>query len=214
MIKLKMFKVSYYFLVLATLLFCSCSPKKKSTLSVRDLSSVCSELHPGDTLFLESGTFQDLTLDVSANGTKEQPIYILAKNSGEVILTGGSSLNLSGEHYVISGIHFNDGYSVDGAVISFRSKDGNTLAKGVRVTECAISNYSNPDRIASDHWIEIFGRENRFDHNYVGTKYNLGATMVMRLADSVSTDNRNSIDSNYFAPKPRLGSNGGETLRI
>lgn len=207
-------KTAQYSIFILMLLLGSCISGNKTSVQVMDLNSVCSVASPGDTLFIESGTFEDVSLDLYAKGTKDLPIYVLAKNPGELILKGGSSLNLSGEHYVISGIHFDGGYSEDGAVISFRAKDGNRLASGVRVTQCAISNYSNPDRIASDHWIEVFGRENRFDHNYVGTKFNLGATMVMRLADSVSTDNRNSIDSNYFAPKPRLGSNGGETLRI
>ena len=207
-------KTAQYSTLILMLLLGSCISGNKTSVQVMDLNSVCSVASPGDTLFIESGTFEDVSLDLYAKGTKDSPIYILAKNPGELILKGGSSLNLSGEHYVISGIHFDGGYSEDGAVISFRAKDGNSLAKGVRVTQCAISNYSNPDRITSDHWIEVFGRENRFDHNYIGTKFNLGATMVMRLADSVSTDNRNSIDSNYFAPKPRLGSNGGETLRI
>ena len=207
-------KTAQYSIFILMLLLGSCLSGNKTSIQVMDLNSVCSVASPGDTLFIESGTFEDVSLDLYAKGTKDLPIYVLAKNPGELILKGGSSLNLSGEHYVISGIHFDGGYSEDGAVISFRAKDGNKLANGVRVTQCAISNYSNPDRIASDHWIEVFGRENRFDHNYVGTKFNLGATMVMRLADSVSTDNRNSIDSNYFAPKPRLGSNGGETLRI
>ena len=207
-------KTAQYSIFILMLLLGSCISGNKTSVQVMDLNSVCSVASPGDTLFIESGTFEDVSLDLYAKGTKDLPIYVLSKNPGELILKGGSSLNLSGEHYVISGIHFDGGYSEDGAVISFRAKDGNRLASGVRVTQCAISNYSNPDRIASDHWIEVFGRENRFDHNYVGTKFNLGATMVMRLADSVSTDNRNSIDSNYFAPKPRLGSNGGETLRI
>ena len=207
-------KTAQYSILILMLLLGSCTSGKKTSVQVMDLNSVCSTASPGDTLFIESGTFEDVSLDLYAKGTKDSPIYILAKNPGELILKGGSSLNLSGEHYVISGIYFDRGYSQDGPVISFRAKDGNRLAKGVRVTQCAISNYSNPDRIASDHWIEVFGRENRFDHNYVGTKFNLGATMVMRLADSLSTDNHNSIDSNYFAPKPRLGSNGGETLRI
>jgi poly(beta-D-mannuronate) lyase len=207
-------KTPTYSILILMLLLGSCISGNKTSVQVMDLNSVCSVASPGDTIFIESGTFEDVSLDLNAKGTKDSPIYILAENPGELILKGGSSLHLSGEFYTISGIHFDDGHSTNGAVISFRAKDGNSLAKGVRVTQCAISNYSNPDRIASDHWIEVFGRENRFDHNYVGTKFNLGATMVMRLADSVSTDNRNSIDSNYFAPKPRLGSNGGETLRI
>ena len=196
------------------LLFASCGSQDKSVIHVDDLERICSSSLPGDTLVIKSGTYNDISLDVYAKGTIDEPIYIFAEQAGELILTGNSSVHLSGENYVISGVHFTNGFSEQGAIVTFRSADGDSLAKGVRMSQCAISKYSNPDRIASDHWVEIFGRENRFDHNYIGTKYNLGATMVMRLADSISTDNHNRVDSNYFAPKPRLGSNGGETLRI
>ena len=74
------------------------------------------------------------------------------------------------------------------------------------------SKYGLKTPFQPDHWIEIFGRENRFDHNHIGTKWNLGATMVMRLGDSISTDNQNSIDSNFFGAKPRLGSNGALSM--
>lgn len=209
-----MIKAINSFIIISMLLFASCGSQDKSVIHVDDLERICSSSLPGDTLVIKSGTYNDISLDVYAKGTIDEPIYIFAEQAGELILTGNSSVHLSGENYVISGVHFTNGFSEQGAIVTFRSADGDSLAKGVRMSQCAISKYSNPDRIASDHWVEIFGRENRFDHNYIGTKYNLGATMVMRLADSISTDNHNSVDSNYFAPKPRLGSNGGETLRI
>tara|TARA_B110000046_G_scaffold70487_1_gene78386 strand:+ start:7552 stop:9753 length:2202 start_codon:yes stop_codon:yes gene_type:complete len=169
---------------------------------------------PGDTIVIPSGIYQDFELNILVSGTENSPIVIRSEENGSAIFSGNSKLYIGGTHLIVKGLWFSKGWSDNSPIISFRSKNGNVISTHSRVTECAISDYTNPDRIHSDHWIEMFGRENRFDHNYVGTKLNLGATMVVRLGDSLSLDNKNSIDSNYFAPKPRLGSNGGETLRI
>ena len=202
------------FIFLISLVVISCgSGASKSAISAFDVNAQASNLKPGDTLCIADGLYENVILEINSIGTRNEPIVICAQTPGSVVLTGNSSMNISGEYVIISGLHFDNGFA-EKSVISFRSKKGGSLARNSRVTSCAITNFSNPDRIHSDHWIEIYGRENRFDHNHIGTKWNLGATMVMRLGDSSSTDNRNSIDSNYFGPKPRLGSNGGETLRI
>ena len=202
------------FIFLVSLVVLSCgSETTKPAISAFDVNAQAGNLKPGDTLFIADGLYENVMLDINSIGTSKEPIVICAQTPGSVVLTGNSSMNISGEYVIISGLHFNNGFA-EKSVISFRSKKGASLARNARVTSCAITNFSNPDRIHSDHWIEIYGRENRFDHNHIGTKWNLGATMVMRLGDSSSTDNHNSIDSNYFGPKPRLGSNGGETLRI
>ena len=191
----------------------ACSQNSSDSIVLEEISATLEIAKPGDTVRIKSGEYEDVQLDLYGEGDVGMPIVICPETPGSVILSGASSLNVSGRHLIISGLHFDNGYS-DGSVITFRSHDGKSLAQNVRITSCAVSNYSNPDRIHSDHWIQLFGRENRFDHNYIGTKWNLGATMVVRLGDSLSTNNLNSIDSNYFGPKPRLGSNGGETLRI
>ena len=190
-----------------------CSQNSSDSIVPEKISATLEIAKPGDTVRIKSGEYEDVQLDLYGEGDVGMPIVICPEVPGSVTLSGASSLNVSGRHLIISGLHFDNGYS-DGSVITFRSHDGKSLAQNVRITSCAVSNYSNPDRIHSDHWIQLFGRENRFDHNYIGTKWNLGATMVVRLGDSLSTNNLNSIDSNYFGPKPRLGSNGGETLRI
>ncbi|MDA9367830.1 polysaccharide lyase 6 family protein [bacterium] len=207
-------KATSFVTSLVCLVAISCvSEKSNTTISAYEVNAKSQDLQPGDTLRITEGFYEDVVLDISSQGTKDNPVVICANTPGKVVFTGKSSLNVSGQYIVISDLHFDAGYS-EKSVISFRAKNGSTLARNTRITNCAITNYSNPDRIHSDHWIEIFGRENRFDHNHIGTKWNLGATMVMRLGDSISTDNQNSIDSNFFGAKPRLGSNGGETLRI
>ena len=208
------FRITQIFIFLVSLGVLSCgSETRNSAISAYDVNATTSSLKPGDTLRIADGSYDNVSLEINSVGTSNEPIVICAQTPGSVVLTGKSSMNISGAFVIVSGLHFNNGFA-EKSVISFRSKKGAYLARNTRVTSCAISNFSNPDRIHSDHWIEMYGRENRFDHNHIGTKWNLGATMVMRLGDSISTDNRNSIDSNYFGPKPRLGSNGGETLRI
>src|SRR5690606_18846970 len=47
-----------------------------------------------------------------------------------------------------------------------------------------------------------------------GDKLNGGTTLIVNLDDERSQQNFHSIDSNYFAGRQRLGSNGGETIRV
>ena len=45
-------------------------------------------------------------------------------------------------------------------------------------------------------------------------KTNKGVTLAVRLDSAESRQNNHRIDHNYFGPRPVLGSNGGETLRV
>lgn len=60
----------------------------------------------------------------------------------------------------------------------------------------------------------MYGKNNRFDHNYLAGKNNNGVTMAVHLNSEASQLNRHQIDHNYFGYRPILGSDGGETLRI
>jgi poly(beta-D-mannuronate) lyase len=77
-----------------------------------------------------------------------------------------------------------------------------------------IDNYNNPERFESDYWIGIYGKNNRFDHNYLTGKRNHGVTLAVRLTTEESQQNHHIIEYNYFGHRPVLGSNGGETIRI
>lgn len=194
----------------------SAAPAAAERILVRDqaeYADALSRVEPGDAVVLAAGEWRDFDMVVSAKGLESAPITITAETKGEVILTGQSSLRIGGEHLVVSGLVFRDGYSPRGEVIAFRISEAE-LAHHTRVTEMVIDGFSKPDRYESDYWVGIYGRGNRFDHNHLSGKTNKGVTLAVRLLTEDSRENGHRIDHNYFGPRQSLGSNGGETLRI
>ena len=168
---------------------------------------------PGDVIRLANGTWEDFEIVFTGKGKKDKPIKLTAETKGEVILSGQSNLRLAGEYLEVSGLVFKDGYTPTSEVISFR-RSSKELANNSRVTEVVIDNYNNPERYEVDFWVMMYGKNNRFDHNHLVGKRNKGVTMAVRLNTEDSQENYHRIDHNYFGPRPILGSNGGETLRI
>ncbi|MBQ4833780.1 DUF4957 domain-containing protein [Pseudoalteromonas sp. MMG010] len=181
--------------------------------SPNEYKKIAQNLAPGDIVNLKNGTWQDFEIVFSAKGTQEKPIILQAQTPGAVILSGQSNLRLAGEHLVVKGLVFKNGFTPSSEVISFR-KNKDELAYNSRVTEVVIDNYSNPDKRESDYWVGLYGQNNRFDHNYLAGKRNKGVTVAVRLNTEQSQQNSHKIDHNYFGPRPVFGSNGGETLRI
>lgn len=171
------------------------------------------QVSPGDKVILQNGTWQDFEILFKAQGTKELPIELTAQTKGKVILSGQSNLRLAGKHLIVSDLVFRNGYTPSNEVISFK-RNKKDLANHSRVTNVVIEEYSNPDRFESDYWVGIYGKNNRFDHNALIGKRNKGVTLAVRLNSEESQQNHHRIDHNYFGPRPVLGSNGGETLRI
>ena len=108
---------------------------------------------------------------------------------------------------------FRNGHTPTGSVIAFR-ENKETLCNNCRITECVVDNYNPSERFDSDYWVEIYGKNNRFDHNYLVGKRNRGVTLAVRLKTEGDRENNHLIDHNYFGCHPILGSNGGETLRV
>ncbi len=77
-----------------------------------------------------------------------------------------------------------------------------------------MTTFNNPNKFEQDKWVVMYGKHNRFDHSHLVGKSNAGVTMAVRLNSKESIENHHRIDHNYFGPRPVLGSNGGETLRI
>jgi poly(beta-D-mannuronate) lyase len=171
------------------------------------------DARPGDTIVLASGEWRDFEILFTGAGTAEKPITLTAETKGEVILTGQSNLRLAGRHLVVSGLVFRDGYSPTNTVIAFRRTKGE-YAYHSRVTEVVVDHFNNPERYETDFWVMMYGKHNRFDHNHLEGKSNQGVTMAVRLDSPEGIENHHRIDHNWFGPRPILGSNGGETLRI
>lgn len=171
------------------------------------------KLVAGDIIILANGTWRDFEIKFSGKGTRKKPITLISEEPGKVIISGQSNLRIGGKHMLVTGLVFKNGYSPTGEVISFR-RSKTDLATYSRVTEVVIDHFSKPDRYESDYWVGMYGKHNRFDHNHLVGKTNKGVTFAVRLDTSDSQDNHHRIDHNYFGPRPVLGSNGGETLRI
>ena len=177
------------------------------------LSQAIDKAGPGDHILLAPGEWRDVRLVFSSRGTPGEPIVLAAEIPGETIITGRSSLQIAGEHLVVSGLVFRDGYPAGKELISFR-RDAKSIATHSRLTEIVIDGFSNPDRRAQDIWVALYGSDNRVDHSHFEGKTNAGVTLAVIRPTGQPDENRHLIDHNYFGPRPPLGSNGGETIRI
>ena len=170
-------------------------------------------VRPGDTIILANGVWRDFEIVLTGQGTTTKPITLMAQTPGGVIISGQSNLRIGGRHIIVSGLVFKDGHSPTGEVISCRRNKAD-LASDSRITNVVIDRFNQPDRAQSDYWVAMYGKRNRFDHNSLIGKSNVGVTLAVRLDSEESRENGHRIDSNYFGPRPSLGSNGGETIRI
>lgn len=193
-----------------------CTPIKPGEIRVQDqaeFEQAVANAKPGDVIKLANGTWKNFEILFTGTGEADRPIRLTAETKGKVFITGQSNLSLAGEYLEVSGLIFKDGYTPTLQVISYR-RNKEHLANHSRVTEVVIDNFSNPERFEADYWVAMYGRHNRFDHNHLEGKRNKGVTMAVRLDSEASQENHHRIDHNYFGPRPVLGSNGGETLRI
>lgn len=175
--------------------------------------AISENLSAGDQVILKNGIWRDFEIVFKGQGTPQKPIVLRAEENGKVILSGQSNLRMAGQHLLVKGLVFTDGYTPTSSVISFRY-NSKELAFNSRVTEIVIDDYSNPDKFETDYWVAMYGQHNRFDHSFLRGKRNRGVTMAVRLNTPESQQNHHRIDHNYFGPRPTLGSNGGETLRV
>lgn len=186
---------------------------KDTVSTVEEFNEAVKEAQPGDVIILANGVWKNAELKFYAKGTAEKPIKLTVETKGKVTLEGESNIRLAGEHLIVEGLVFRNGYTPTGEVISYK-KDSENLCNNCRVTECVIDNYNPSERHESNYWVGMYGKNSRFDHNYLVGKRNKGVIMAVRLNSEASLSNNHRIDHNYFGYNPILGSNGGETLRI
>jgi poly(beta-D-mannuronate) lyase len=170
-------------------------------------------LQAGDSIVLSSGIWKDTQFIFKGNGTENKQICLAAEIPGKVYLEGASSLKLSGEWLTITGLVFRNGHAPDKTVIDFRTNSKNYAYHTV-LSNCLIDNYNQTSKTTADHWVALWGKNNRIENCYFAGKTNVGTTLVVWPNDSNSTNNQHLIQHNYFGYRPPLGSNGGETIRI
>ncbi len=203
-----------YIVISAFLAFwLNASGQPKQVNNPAALKAAVTAAQPGDVITLADGEWKDADLVLKGKGSASRPVIIRPQTPGGVILTGNSSLRIGGEYLVIKDLHFTNGNAGARDVITFRT-DNDHLANHCRITGIVIDHYSQPERFKNDNWVVLWGKNNRVDHCTFENKMNAGPAMIVELNDERSQDNNHSIDSNYFKGRQRLGSNGGETIRV
>jgi poly(beta-D-mannuronate) lyase len=200
---------------IAVLALVAALPAAARDILVRDqngFAAAAAAVKPGDTIVLADGEWRDFAVKLVVGGTAARPITLTAQHAGKVILTGRSSLAVGGTHLVVSNLVFRNGFASGDEVIATRV--GKRWSEHLRLTGIVIDRFSNPDRRFEDHWVALYGRDIRVDHSHFEGKANAGAMLVVVREGKMPLDNRVRLDHNYFGPRPVLGSNGGETIRI
>jgi poly(beta-D-mannuronate) lyase len=210
--------LSFWFVALGVVISSGSASWSKNALCAKDhviadateLTAVLKIAQPGDNLIMRNGQWKDADLRFVAKGTQEQPITLRAQAPGGAILSGSSQLRIAGEYLIVDGLWFK-GVNIDsGDIVAFRNRS-TELANHCRITNCAITDCVPRNKRADTKWISLYGKDNRIDHCSIWGKVNAGATVVVWISDQ---PNNHRIDHNYFGPRPPLGTNGGETLRV
>jgi poly(beta-D-mannuronate) lyase len=206
-----------YLLIFAGFLLVSCYSASAAEYYVTTPGEITSAMYvakPGDTLTMANGVWTDAHIVFKGKGTEEQPILLRSETPGDVILSGSSNLRIAGDYLVVDGLYFKNGYSGSGGAIEFRNGTKN-LSNHCRLTNTAIENCNPADANINDKWVSLYGSHNRVDHCYFKGKNNIGTTLVVWFErTSAPPAHYHLIDHNYFAHRPELGQNGGETIRI
>ncbi|MGJ8548942.1 chondroitinase-B domain-containing protein [Winogradskyella wichelsiae] len=207
-------KTSNLLILVSSFLFINSLLAQDITVSnLEEYNTAISKVKTGGTIILKNGEWKNTNLLAHGNGTKENPIIIKAETPGEVILSGDSSLSIYGNYVIVSGLWFKDGKSTQKHVVQFR-KNSKEFANNCRFTNSTISYFDVIDDNIKNHWVDIWGKNNRIDHNNFTGKTSSGTTLVVWLKGEEHIKNNHQIDHNFFGPRPELGENGGETIRI
>lgn len=175
-----------------------------------ELESVLKRVDPGDSLILADGVWKDPDFRFEKlEGTERRPIRIRAETPGKAVLTSRVKFQLSGTHVIVSGLAFRNPTGRSD-VFEFRTHS-ELHAHHCRITECLFEQ-TMPGGDQDSRWLSIYGTHNRVDHCYFAGKRNRGTTLVVWVDPKEAGAHR--LDHNHFGPRPELGENGGETIRI
>lgn len=179
------------------ILTCRAAAAEHKVASAAELAAIGDSLRPGDAVVMADGGWADQAVVFRGKGTADQPITLRAAAPGKAVLSGKSSLAIDGEYLVVSGLLLKDATG-NGDGISLK---GNHC----RLTETAVVD------CAHKFFVHLRGTEHRVDHCYLAGKTSESPTLQVEVEES---PNRHRIDHNHFGPRPPLGRNGGETIRV
>ncbi|MCC2600160.1 chondroitinase-B domain-containing protein [Sphingobacterium sp. FBM7-1] len=184
-----------------------------SVSTPQELEQAVKKANPGDRIIItNAGIWKDVSLKIRGHGTVQQPIVITTSDDAPLFIEGVSSLSIAGEHLHFKNFYFRNGHATKNSVITFRISDD--LANHCTIENFVIDHYNKRNRFDSDNWVILWGQHNRIIHCTFDGKINAGPVLIVELNDERSQKNFHLIEKNHFKNRYRLGSNGGETIRI
>ncbi|WP_010422823.1 chondroitinase-B domain-containing protein [Anaerophaga thermohalophila] len=200
-------------LIISTL---SCQNKADRVIKVinnKELQTAIANAQPGDVIEMSNGIWRDVEILFKTNGTEKAPITLKAETPGKVFIEGVSYLKFGGDHLIVKDLYFRNGYTPVNTVVDFKLNE-EVVANHCRITQCVIKDFNQLSRDKSDHWIELWGKNNQMDHCYIAGKSNEGPTLLVEIKGNKNIRNHHKIIHNHFGPRPRKGGPKAETIRL
>lgn len=198
------------------LLLFSCDKKITKSILVSsklELKEAIENVKAGDNIVLKNGTYKNVEIKFTGEGTEDNPITLKAETAGKVFIEGESSLEISGNYLEVNGLFFRNGHSPKDNVIAFRTNE-KEVANHSKVTNCVILDYNNLERDQDNLWVQLYGKHNELSNCYIAGKTNGGPTVRVDLKGNQSIRNYHKIINNHFGPRPRKGGARGETIQL
>ena len=212
-----MIKNKHFFLVISLfmmLISCKETASNKILVSTNvELKEAIKNAKAGDNILLKNGVWKDVEIKFTVEGTEKNPISLKAETAGEVFIEGVSSLEISGNYLIVSGLFFRNGHSPKANVIAFRTSS-KVVANHSKVSNCVILDFNNLERDQDNLWVQFYGKHNTLENCYIAGKTNGGPTVRVDLKGNQSIRNYHKIINNHFGPRPRKGGARGETIQL
>ncbi len=214
--------------VLATLLMAGCQTafsippavppvKTDGKVTVSDEASfkaALKEIVPGDVIIWKNGTYENLALKLTAEGSEGSPITLRAETPGGVVFTGLSSIQLKGSYLAAEGFAFKKlDTSVKNPIL--------TAAKGsscCRFSDILIDGTGSKASEIDSKWVNLYGLRHEVSNCSFIDKRNMGCLFVVWMEADIIPEHR--ILNNYFT-RPYThyddngkARNGQEAIRI
>ena len=122
------------------------------SVDISSLNAVLSKAQPGDTILLKDGTYNNLNVVIGCKGEQNKRITIKPVNPGKVILTGGSTITITGSYVTLANLVLKEG-GVSGKAVIIQGSHN-------RITGFDVS-YSASN---CEQMVRIENANNRVDH--------------------------------------------------
>jgi poly(beta-D-mannuronate) lyase len=170
-----------------------------------ELARQIASMKAGGLLEIPDGDYADVLARLGASGTGERKTILRAAHAGKARFTGMSALTVEASDVDLIGLRFEDGGIPQG-----RKNILEVKGDRVRIAECSFVDYNRGG--GGKQWVRLSGKFNAFESNYLAGKTTVDPTLQVEVSSNEPNDT--AIRWNHFGPRPPLGQNGGETIRI